>query len=79
MIDYLVKNGHEEVVADCISNVFKLKALSSFKAIEDSKDVGINGTFSFYFLTMALQPSSATKNLRIYRKLACYEVNYATK
>lgn len=47
MLDYLIRNGSDEVIRECRDRVIEIQTLTQFQHIdeEDNKDVGLNGAF----------------------------------
>jgi epsin len=44
LIDYLLKNGAEQVIRECRDNVIQIQTLTEFQHIdENDKDVGLSG------------------------------------
>ena len=44
LLEYLVKNGSERVVRQCVDNLFSIQTLKDFQFLDkDGKDQGSNG------------------------------------
>jgi hypothetical protein len=47
LLNYLLKNGSERVIASAKEHLFELRTLENYKCVDErGKDEGINGTFS---------------------------------
>lgn len=42
LIDYLVRNGSEQVIRDCRNHLIEIQTLTEFQHIEEDKDVGLS-------------------------------------
>jgi hypothetical protein len=51
LIDYLVRNGNEQVIRDCRNHLIEIQTLTEFQHIEEDKDVGLSGEYTDIFST----------------------------
>ncbi len=45
LIDYLLKNGSEQVIRECRDNIIQIQTLTEFQHIEEDQDKGLSGEF----------------------------------
>lgn len=65
LIDYLIKNGSEQVIRECRANVVHIQTLMEFQHIdENDKDVGLSGECFFISLSHFVFQSSDQLNIR---------------
>lgn len=43
MVDYLIKNGSEQVIREARDNIIQIQTLTEFQHIDEDKDVGLSG------------------------------------
>jgi len=50
VIEYLMRNGHEQVIRDLRDNMMQIKTLNEFQYYDEEvrQDFGMNGTNFFY-------------------------------
>lgn len=59
LIDYILRNGAEQVIPECRRHSYDIQALMSFNYIdENDKDQGINGDLSLHHRCLCLNVSS---------------------
>ena len=46
LIDYLIRNGSEQVIRECRNHLIEIQTLTEFQHIEEDKDVGLSGMFN---------------------------------